>query len=67
MIDFIEIFSSSKNNQFYFRGRARNNKIIFQSEGYVSLRNVLRTARPLARQLNVQLECRYVFTLQNNK
>lgn len=62
MIYFIEIFKSTKNNQFYFRGKAKNNKVVFQSEGYISFRNVLRAVKPLA----AQLRCFYVYNYKAN-
>ncbi|MFT6188991.1 MAG: hypothetical protein ACJAW8_002038 [Oleispira sp.] len=34
-----QIFKSTKNNQFYFRLRASNNKIILASEGYTTKGN----------------------------
>jgi uncharacterized protein YegP (UPF0339 family) len=34
-----ETFRSRKNRQFYFRARARNGKILAQSEGYKTKRS----------------------------
>lgn len=48
----IEIFKSEKNSQFYFRIKARNGKIIAQSEGYNHKRNVHQTIKSLQKGFN---------------
>lgn len=44
----IEIFRSTKNNQWYFRITAKNGRFVTQSEGYKTLASARKTAGLIA-------------------
>lgn len=55
-----EVFQSEKNNQFYFRLKSSNGKIILQSEGYTTKNNCLKGIESVKK--NSQFDACYVLS-----